>query len=370
MTQSSCSIAVSSRLPYLCAFLAALLFGCGTPVAKVLLGDIGPVTLAGLFYVGSGSGVVAYLLICRIFGHDRHGSEAALRPADLPWIVGIVLFGGFLAPVTLMISLQSTPAATVSLLQNFEAVATAVIAVLFFGEAVGKRTWTALGLITFSCILLSWESGGVAGLSLPALGVLLACTFWGLDNNFSRNVSAHDPLPTVAVKGLGAGSLSLLLAHALGEALPAPGTCLLTMLIGFFSYGGIVSILFLLSLRDIGTARTGSILAVAPFFGVAVAFFLFAAPPDVMFYLALPLMGVGAYLLVTERHSHLHHHEAMVHEHRHRHDDLHHNHEHPPGTPPLDWAGYHSHVHTHEEVWHDHPHVPDIHHRHRHGGGE
>ncbi len=359
-----------SRLPYLYALLAALLFGCGAPVAKVLLGDIGPVTLAGLFYVGSGSGVAAYLLACRVLGRDRNGSEAALTPGDLPWIIGIVLCGGFLAPVTLMLSLQSTPAATASLLLNFEAVATAVIAAIIFGEAVGRRTWAALGLITASCIILSWESGDVAGFSLAALGILLACTFWGMDNNFSRNVSAKDPVPTVAVKGLGAGLLSLLLAHLLGEALPSPGTCFLAMLAGFLSYGGLVSVLFLLSLRSVGTARTGSILAVAPFFGVAAAVVLFAAPPDAAFYLALPVMVGGAYLLVTERHSHLHHHEALVHEHRHRHDDLHHDHEHPPGTPPLDRAGYHSHLHAHVEVRHDHPHVPDIHHRHRHGGEE
>ncbi|TAJ45392.1 DMT family transporter [Methanofollis fontis] len=357
---------------YLNALGAAVLFGIGAPVAKLFLGEsgIGPAALAGLFYVGSGFGLLLYLIMGRMAGRRRAHAEASLRPADLPWVAGVVLFGGFLAPLTLMFALESTPAATAALLLNFEAVATAVLAALIFGEAVGRRTWTALGLITGSCLLLSWGTGGFGGISIGALGILLACTFWGLDNNVSRNVSARDPVVTVMIKGLCAGALSLFVALLLAEPLPAPSLTLAAMTVGFTSYGGLTSILFLLSLRDVGTARTGSILAIAPFFGVAVSFALFAAPPDPAFYLALPVMAAGAYLLVTERHGHPHRHLQIVHEHRHRHDDLHHDaHPHPLGTPLVGRNGFHSHPHAHEEVFHDHPHVPDIHHRHPHEPG-
>ncbi|QYZ79482.1 DMT family transporter [Methanofollis formosanus] len=355
------------RLSYLYALIAAFLFGSGAPVAKLFLGDVPPVTLAALFYLGSGIALALYLTTCRALGRDRHGAEAPLGRADLPWLTGVVLFGGFLAPVTLMCSLASTPAATAALLLNFEAVATAAIAALLFAEAVGKRTWAALGLITVSCAILSWEGSGAAGFSVAALGVLLAATFWGMDNNLARNLSARDPLAIVTVKGLCAGTLSLLVATLLAEPLPSPTTCLAAMAVGCISYGGLTSILFILSLRSVGTARTGSIVAIAPFFGVAASFVLYAVPIDPGFYLALPVMALGAWFLVTERHAHPHRHPAGVHEHRHRHDDLHHEgHDHPPGTPPLDARGYHSHPHAHEEVVHDHPHVPDIHHRHRH----
>lgn len=355
------------RISYLYAIVAAFLFGSGAPVAKLFLGDVAPVTLAGLFYLGSGLALAFYLLACRALGRDRDGTEAPLGRADLPWLAGVVVFGGFLAPVTLMCSLASTPAATAALLLNFEAVATAGIAAFVFAEAVGKRTWAALGLITASCAILSWEGNGAAGFSLVALGVLLAATFWGMDNNFARNLSARDPLAIVTVKGLGAGLLSLATAALLAEPLPSLTTCLAAMTVGCISYGGLTSILFILSLRTVGTARTGSIVAIAPFFGVAASFLLYSAPIDPAFYLALPVMAVGAWLLVTEKHSHPHRHEAVVHEHRHRHDDLHHDgHSHPPGTPPLDAWGYHSHPHAHQEMVHDHPHVPDIHHRHTH----
>lgn len=359
-------MAARTSLPYVYAIAAAALFGSGAPFAKVLLGGIGPATLAGLLYMGSGLGMAAYLALVRLGGNHRDAAEASLCRSDLPWIAGVVIFGGFLAPLTLMLSLQATPAATAALLLNFEAVATAGIAALLFAEAVGRRTWAALGLITASCLILSLGEEGPGGFSLAAFGILLACTFWGLDNNFSRNVSAKDPLATVMIKGIGAGVLSLLLAHLLAEPFPAPGPALIAMAVGLLSYGGLTSVLFLLSLRRVGSARTGSLLAISPFFGIAVSFALFAAPPDGPFYLALPVMALGACLLVTERHSHLHEHPPVVHEHRHRHDDLHHDHPHPPGTPPPDRNGEHSHPHAHEGIRHEHPHVPDIHHRHRH----
>ena len=48
------------------ALLAALLFGAGTPLAKLLLGgDVSPWLLAGLLYCGSGIGLGALRLIRR-----------------------------------------------------------------------------------------------------------------------------------------------------------------------------------------------------------------------------------------------------------------------------------------------------------------
>lgn len=48
------------------ALLAALLFGAGTPLAKLLLDDdVSPWMLAGLLYLGSGIGLTAYRLARR-----------------------------------------------------------------------------------------------------------------------------------------------------------------------------------------------------------------------------------------------------------------------------------------------------------------
>ena len=46
------------------------------------------------------------------------------------------------------------------------------------------------------------EAGTAArlGLAPVALGILAACTLWGLDNNFTRNISARNPLVIVTWK--------------------------------------------------------------------------------------------------------------------------------------------------------------------------
>ncbi len=292
--------------------------------------------------------------------------EAPPGRSELPWLIGVTIFGGLLAPVTLIFSLPGTAAATAALLLNFEAVATTLLAAAVFGEWVSRRVWVALGCITAACILLTRDPAGGLGLSLPALGILLTCLFWGIDNNLGQRLSAKDPLQVISVKGIGAGTATLLIAIAAGEHLPDPATAAAGMAVGFLCYGGLTSILFLLALRGIGAARAGSLLAVSPFFGVLFSLFLFAELPAGAFFIALPVMAIGAWLLITEEHSHPHRHEATVHEHRHRHDDLHHDHTHAAGDPPVNGTGEHSHPHAHAEIVHEHPHQPDIHHRHAH----
>ena len=142
----------NNKLPLFYAVLAAVLFGSSAPAAKILLTYIDPVTLGALFYLGSGAGLLVYMWIVRLSGSDRHTMEASLNRSDLFSVAGVVIFGGILAPMVLMVSLQHTPSATASLLLNFEPVATMILAVLLFHETVDRRIILALGLITVSCI--------------------------------------------------------------------------------------------------------------------------------------------------------------------------------------------------------------------------
>lgn len=348
--------------PILQAIVAAALFGASTPFAKLLLSSIDPLPLAGLLYLGSGIGSALFLLAQRSM-HQRDQAEAPLTRSDLPWLFGAVAAGGIAAPNVLMVSLKATPAATASLLLNFEGVATVLIAACFFGEAVGQRVWAAAACITLAGILLSIDLSGKWGISPGAVGVIAACAFWGIDNNLTRNVSAKDPLQIVATKGLCAGLFSLSLAAVIGRPLSNVGSALTAMLLGFVSYG--VSImLFILALRGLGAARTSSYFGAAPFMGAALSFALFRMLPNAFFALSIPFMVVGVALLLTEEHAHVHEHLAIEHEHRHRHDEPHHEHSHEDGDTP---GEHHSHRHRHEANQHLHPHTPDTHHRHEHG---
>jgi drug/metabolite transporter (DMT)-like permease len=342
----------SKNLVYILqALLAAVFFGASAPVAKLLLGDIAPVFLASFLYLGSGTGIALTKLT------QRKGTEAGITREDIPWLAGAIISGGILAPIILMVSLQNTPASTASLLLNFEGVGTTFIALLFFKEAISRRAWMAILGITLASIFLSTDFSGGLGLSLGALGVILACVLWGVDNNFTRNISGKDPLVIVAWKGLIAGSFSFLLAWALGNPFPSLTTILGTMLLGFLSYG-LSTFLFIRSMRGLGAARTSALYGTAPLAGVLLSILMFGEFPSFFFIIAAILMIGGALLLINEDHTHTHAHTAIVHEHSHNHNDGMHGHS--------DSKEVHSHEHEHPEEEHDHDHMPDIHHRHGH----
>lgn len=347
-------------LPIIQALLAAALFGASAPFAKLLLGEVEPVLLAGLLYLGSG-------LSAALLGWGQRLRargvvvEAGLVQREWPWLAGAVLAGGILAPIVLLFSLRETAAATASLLLNFEGLATTLIAVWFFREAISRKIAGAIGLIAAASIILSWNSQGEWGLSLGALGILLACVLWGLDNNFTRRISAKNPLTIVAVKGLVAGSFSLLLGLLLGNPLPGWLTVLGAMVLGSLSYG-LSIMLFILAMREMGAARTSALFSTAPFIGAILSFLILREPLDMRFGLGFLVMVIGAYLLVGEDHGHAHHHAYLVHEHRHSHDDDHHSHDHPEGASQQ----AHAHPHEHSSGEHEHPHTPDLHHHHDH----
>jgi drug/metabolite transporter (DMT)-like permease len=351
-----------SVYPMFLAILAAILFGAGAPLAKLLLCSMAPVPLAAFLYLGSGVGLLLYRLLRQIISHNPV-KEAGISNTDSLWLAGAVLAGGVAAPIVLMVSLSYTPAATASLLLNFESVATTFIAALFFKEAIGKRVWLAIICITVASVMLTVNFQDGWGFSPSAFGVLGACILWGMDNNFTRNISAKNPLIITTIKGLGAGLVSLVLALAIGNPLPDLPAILKAMLLGCFSYG-ISIILFILAMRNLGAARTSALFGIAPFTGALLSFLLFHQWPGLLFMLVLPLMAAGVVLLLYENHNHRHVHYAMEHEHSHGHDDEHHSHhhDHPEQLPD----GLHSHPHIHPTVEHEHEHMPDIHHRHPH----
>lgn len=340
------------------ALMAALLFGVSAPLAKYLLGEIEPIPLAAFLYLGSGVGLVGVKLFQRI--NRKQSDEARLEKADLKWLFGAVLAGGVAAPILLMFSLRNTPAATASLLLNFEGVATSLIALWVFKESISRRAGWAIASIAIASILLTINPAAEWGFSMGAIGIITACILWGVDNNFTRNISAKDPVTIVMIKGLGAGSFSLITALFLEIPLPSWEVILKALALGSLSYGASI-VLFIQAMRGLGAARTSTLFGTAPLAGVLLSVLIFRELPNWLFFVSLPLMVTGMLLLVNDQHEHPHVHQTIVHEHAHTHDDGHHQHEHPIITPRK-----HSHLHTHERTSHSHPHMPDLHHRHDH----
>ena len=340
------------------ALLAAMLFGLSAPLSKLLLAQVEPLPLAALLYLGAGFGVGLVLLVQRT---RRESTEARLTRSDLPWLIAAILAGGVGAPIGILYGLRATPAATASLLLNFEVVATAGIAALVFREHTGRRTWLAVAAITAASILLSLNPGAGWGFSSGALLILAACILWGIDNNATGRISLKDPKRIVTVKGLAAGTVSALLALAAGQPFPSGMAIVFGLTLGAISYGASI-VLFVRSLRTLGAARTGALFGTAPFLGMALSLAIFREPPGLSFYVSLPIMLAGAWLLTTEKHGHVHVHVPMEHDHAHVHD-AHHMHGH---IEPQVEGVRHSHPHRHSALTHEHPHRPDAHHRHSH----
>lgn len=341
------------------ALVAAALFGVSTPAAKVLLGSVDPAILAGLLYCGAGVGVaILRRLIAPVIGAR---AEAPLVRADLPWLAGAVVFGGILGPVLLMFGLARTEATTASLLLTLEGVATALLAWFAFHESFDRRIALGMACLVAGAIVLSWSgTPSLTGLIGPA-AIVAACIAWGLDNNLTRKVSLADPLQIVEIKGLVAGPINLLIALLAGNSLPAMTSALAAGVVGFLGYGVSLA-LFVLALRDLGTARTGAYFSTAPFIGAVAALVFLHEPVTPQLLIAGLLMGIGVWLHLTEVHEHDHEHEPMEHVHAHVHD-IHHQHRHGPDDGP---GEPHSHRHQHTRLRHRHPHVPDMHHTHRH----
>ena len=341
----------------LCAVAAAALFGLSTPFAKMLVGESSPLLLAGCLYLGSGFGLALVIGVRAVIS-----GATIVRPrgTDLFWLLGAIGCGGVMGPYLLLYGLRASDAASASLILNLEGVFTALLAWFAFRENFDRRIAFGMALIVAGGLVLSTGGALRASGFIGPVAIAGACLAWAIDNNLTRKVAANDAMFIACCKGLVAGPVSLIIALKLGASLPPAIELVKAGLLGFVAYGLSLT-LFVVGLRDLGTARTGAYFSLAPFLGAALAVGL-GAPVTAPLLIAGGLMAAGVWLHLTERHSHGHRHERLSHEHSHIHD-AHHQHIHDPGTPA---AEPHSHPHVHEPLEHTHEHYPDVHHRHEH----
>lgn len=281
----------------LLAFLAAALYALNAPLSKLLLQDVSPAMMAAFLYLGAGIGMLAIGLIRSCV--RRQPFRLHFTRKDAPYVAGMTALD-VAAPILLMLGLTMTSSASASLLNNFEIVATTLIAMLLFREKISKRLWLAIGLITLSGVLLSLDEGGSLHFSSGSLLVLLACVCWGLENNCTRMLSHGDPLEVVVVKGIGSGCVSLGIGLCAGEPLPSSAVMPLILLLGFVAYG--LSIYcYVYAQRGLGTAKTSAYYAVAPFISVFLSLLIFREIPSLLFSAAFLMMAAGTWLVGREK---------------------------------------------------------------------
>ncbi|MHC1772932.1 MAG: DMT family transporter [Flexilinea sp.] len=289
------------------AILAAVLYAVSTPFSKLLITKMPPAITASLLYLGAGTGMLISGFIRRILGKEK--KELHLTRKELPYVTYMIMLD-IAAPILLLTGLKTTTSANASLLNNFEIVATSLIALFIFKETIGKRLWHAIGLITLSSLILSIKDMSSFSFSLGSIFVLLACICWGFENNCTRMLSQKDPLEIVVIKGFGSGIGSLGIALAVGERVSDPFLICAALLLGFISYG--LSIFFYVyAQRELGAAKTSAYYAIAPFIGVTLSLIIYNEVPRISFLIALLIMIAGTYLTFSrnkyeyEQSSHL-----------------------------------------------------------------
>ena len=124
------------------AILAAALYGISSPLSKLLLEKISPTFMAALLYLGAGMGMLIVNIIKLV--NRSETLEARMTKKELPYIIGMIILD-IAAPIFLMFGLTMTTADNASLLNNFEIVATSLIALFVFKEAIGRRMWIEIG---------------------------------------------------------------------------------------------------------------------------------------------------------------------------------------------------------------------------------
>jgi drug/metabolite transporter (DMT)-like permease len=331
--------------------LAAVLFGVAAPAASVLAGEMPTLALAGLLYLGAALAVLPSVARHR---PDAHGLRSGWRPLALT-----VLFGGALGPALLVAGLARIPAATASLLLNFELVATLTIAAVVFREHLGRRLIVSAGLVASAGVLLVWRPG--VAFDIGGLFVVGACLCWGIDNSVTARIDQLSPEQITFAKGAVAGTVNLILGLVLASSLQMEARQVIAaLLIGALGYGASIT-LWVKGARDLGAARGQVIFATAPFIGALLSWTVLHEAIVWVQLIAVPLAVAGVALSLRTSHEHAHRHEPVEHEHEHTHDDLHHVHPHADAG-----QSRHTHRHRHDTLEHEHDHVPDLHHGHTH----
>lgn len=278
----------------LLAILAAALYAISTPVSKMILQAVAPTMVAAFLYLGAGFGMGAMMLVRS--GKHRT-TEERLHRRDIPYTVAMIVLD-IAAPILMMYGLKTCSASNTSLLNNFEIVATALIALLFFGEKVRRKLWIAISLVTIASILLSLESGSMTEaltFSRGSLLVLGATICWGLENNCTRQIADRDPMEIVTVKGFGSGLGALIIAICIGSEFPTFQHIVFILLLGYVAYG--LSIYFYTyAQRTIGAAKTSTYYALAPFIGALLSILILGEPITRTFIIATAIMTVGCWI--------------------------------------------------------------------------
>lgn len=335
--------------------LSGFLFGIATPLSKMLLTGLNSFQLAGLLYLGAALAMIPLIM--------RQGRQIKMlfKSGSKTKTLGIIFFGGFLGPLLLMVGLNTTNAASVSIWLNMELVATAILGVMIFKDSIDRFTWIGV-ILTVSAGLVTSLGEGVSGIT-SALLITAACFCWGIDNHLTALTDGASPQAVTFVKGIVAGSVNFSIGCMMSGLTIQFANVSTGLVVGAFSYG-ISIVLYVISAQNIGATRGQILFSTAPLWGVILSYVFLKEHVQWEHLISIVLLIISVVMTSVLTHRHQHVHSALEHIHFHRHVDGHHDHEHDNDVFLRD--KWHIHSHIHDAITHEHSHYPDLHHRHKH----
>ena len=252
--------------------------------------------MAAFLYLGAGIGLLIYGAVERLTKKGQ--KQAPLTKKELPYTIAMVLLD-IIAPILLMLGIARTNSANVSLLNNFEIVATSLIALVIFKEVISSKLWLAIAMVTLASTILSFEGVGAFTFNEGSLFVLGACICWGFENNCTKMISNKSSTEIVVIKGCFSGMGSFLIALLLRENLPTLPWIFAILLLGFVAYG--LSIKFyIMAQQHLGAAKTSAYYSIAPFLGVAFSMILLREKPTLQFFAVLFIMIISTVFMIQD----------------------------------------------------------------------
>ncbi len=271
------------------ALLAAFLYAISSPFSKLLLNHISPTMMASCLYLGAGIGLF-------ILNKIKKTEEEKLEKKDMPYVIGMVVLD-IIAPILLMIGLTLTTSSNAALLNNFEIVATTVIAYFIFKEKISKNLLIGIILVLISSIILTFDITSLK-FNLGSILVLLAAISWGFENNCTKMISNKNPVDIVIIKGLFSGLGSLIISIIINEVTIHP-YLIYALILGFFSYGLSITT-YIYAQRHLGASKTSAFYAINPFIGSILSLIIFVEIPNINFIIAILIMSIATYFIIKE----------------------------------------------------------------------
>ncbi|HJJ48781.1 MAG TPA: DMT family transporter [Methanocorpusculum sp.] len=282
----------------LCALFSAVLNSSSIPFKKYLLDGVDPIVGVVFLQLGIGIGMLIINIIKS--GMSKNilpKPEEKIQKSDYKFILIAIIFAAG-AAILLNFGLQFSSAATASVLNNFEIVATALLALFIFREKISKRLWIGIILITIGSITLSVKDASSFAFTAGSILVILSCVSYGFRNNLMKVLSKRNPTVVTMILGFGCALLTFVLALCMGCPFPGIVTMLLLMLLGFVT-SGLANVFMMYAQRHIGAAKTCAIKGIAPVLAVVISFLVFSQMPTFGFLASLILVIPGLYFSIT-----------------------------------------------------------------------